>query len=220
MRRWLSARAVVRLVFFLMLVCSMWTTRPASAEPLCAGCEIQLGLGGTYHFWGSTDGVVVPLTVSWDENRYEVGVFRMATRQTLTASDTSSQQALADPYWGVSASRRWVLLERGPVRAFFGFGLAYRTESDALTATRWDFASQLGLRVRLPRNGSAMELTFRHWSNGGIKLPNRGQDFATLTFLLNPQFFRTARLDRGHDLPPIRGHESEAESPIVISAIR
>ena len=29
------------------------------------------------------------------------------------------------------------------------------------------------------------ELTFRHWSNGGIRLPNHGQDFVTLTIRLN-----------------------------------
>lgn len=190
-------------VLLLMLV-----TRPSSAEPLCASCEIQLGLGGTYHFWGSTDGVVLPLTVSWDANRYEVGVFRMASRQTLGKGGAS--QTLADPYWGVSASRRWVLAERGPVRAYFGFGLAYRQEADVLSATRWDFASQLGVRARLPQNGSAVELTLRHWSNAGIEQPNHGQDFATLTFLVNPQFFGTARRDQGRDLPFIHGRESQA----------
>ena len=181
-------RATVVRLGLLLALALMGATRIASAAPLCESCEIQMGVGGTYHFWGSTDGVVLPLTVSWGENRYEVGVFRMASRQTLSKNGTS--QALADPYWGVSASRRWVLYERGPVRGYFGLGLAYRQESDVLSATRWDFASQLGVRVRLPQRGSAMELTFRHWSNAGIKQPNHGQDFATLTFLLNPEFFR------------------------------
>jgi hypothetical protein len=127
--------------------------------------------------------VVLPVTLSWHENRYEVGVFRMATPQTLRKN--GALLTLADPYWGVSASRRWVLFEHGPVRGYFGFGLAFREKPDVLSATRWDFASQLGLRVRLPRSGSAVELTLRHWSNAGIKQPNHGQDFATLTFLLN-----------------------------------
>jgi hypothetical protein len=47
------------------------------------------------------------------------------------------------------------------------------------------------VRLRLPRSGSSVEFAMRHWSNGGVKLPNHGQDFATLTFLLNPQFFRS-----------------------------
>jgi hypothetical protein len=186
-----------------------------SAEPICPSCEVQLGLGGTYHFWGDTQGVVVPLTVSWDRSRYEVGVFRMASRQILPTRDPSVRDQI-DPYWGVSASRRWTLLERGPVRGFFGFGLSYRSQADALTATHWDFASQLGLRVRLPPKGSAVEFALRHWSNGGVREPNRGQDFATLTFLLNPQFFRTARLDRSRDIPLTRGDESESESSAAL----
>ncbi len=88
---------------------------------------------------------------------------------------------MANPYWGVSASRRWQLFARGPVSGFVGFGLAYRTESDDLSATHWDFASQLGARLRLPGGRSVVELSIRHWSNGGIKLPNHGQDFATVT---------------------------------------
>ena len=198
-----------RLASLLMLVGAMSVSRPASADPFCETCEVQLGLGGTYHFWGTTDGVVLPLTVSWDRNRYEVGVFRMANRQTLSSGNTDEREI--DPYWGVSASRRWVLLERGPVRGYFGFGLAYRSQSDVLTATRWDFASQLGLRVNLPHNGSAFEFTLRHWSNGGIRQPNRGQDFATLTFLLEPQYFRTAFLNRGHNIPITRGQASQVD---------
>jgi hypothetical protein len=195
-------------IFVVALLGLAGAPRAANAEALCASCEIQLGLGGTYHFWGGTDGVVVPLTVSWDDNRYEAGVFRMASRQTLDENGMS--QTLAKPYWGVSASRRWVLLERGPVRGYFGLGLAYRSATDVLSATHWDFASQLGMRVQLPRQGSAVEITFRHWSNAGIKQPNHGQDFATLTFLLNPQFFRAVRLDEGRDLPFIRSRHADA----------
>jgi hypothetical protein len=172
------------------LIYQVWAPQLAQAEPICSSCELRTGIGGTYHFWGSTGGVVLPLTVSWRESRYEVGFFRMATQQMLTRSDGQSAQVVADPYWGLSASRRWLLLDRGPARAFFGFGLAYRTESDILSATRWDFASQLALHVRLPRRGSAVEFALRHWSNGGAKQPNHGQDFVTLTFLLDPEFFR------------------------------
>jgi len=176
--------------YSLVLMFLMGAAHSVRADSFCEDCEVQMGIGGTYHFWGRTDGVVLPLTVSWHENRYEAGVFRMASPQTLGGSGGSDREKLADPYWGVSVSRRWVLLERGPVRGYFGFGLAYREKTDVLSATHWDFASQLGLRVKLPREGSAVELTFRHWSNAGIEQPNHGQDFATLTFLLNPTFFR------------------------------
>ena len=57
-----------------------------------------MGLGGTYHFWGSTNGIVLTLTVSWHDSRYEVGVFRMSTPQMLTRRDLPAQKVLAEPY--------------------------------------------------------------------------------------------------------------------------
>jgi hypothetical protein len=173
----------------LLLVCAAYAPRSADAQSLCGSCEVQVGLGGTYHYWGATGGVVLPVTVTWSENRYELGFVRVTTEQTLHESRSRNERLMADPYWGVSLSRRWQLFERGPVKGFFGFGLAGKTRSDELSTTRWDFASQLGLRFRLPGNRAMGELTMRHWSNGGIRLPNHGQDFATLTIRLNSGLF-------------------------------
>ena len=103
---------------------------------------------------------------------------------------------MADPYWGASLSRRWRLFEYGPVQGYFGFGLAGRSESDGLSATRWDFAEQLGLRFHLPGNRVIGDVTMRHWSNGGIRLPNHGQDFATVTFRLNSGIFGIGKTDQ------------------------
>ena len=36
----------------------------------------------------------------------------------------------------------------------------------------------------------------RHWSNGGIRLPNHGQDFATLTINLNSGLFGVSKADQ------------------------
>jgi hypothetical protein len=88
---------------------------------------------------------------------------------------------MANPSWGVSLARRWQLCGRGPASGFIGCGTAYRTETDELTVTHWNFAEQLGARYRLPGDRMAAELTVRHWSNAGIRLPNRSQDFPTLT---------------------------------------
>ena len=178
--------SVSQLVLLGSWACLACAPRLTNAQTVCESCEIQLGVGGTYHFWGRTGGVILPLSLMWDQSRYEFGVFRVATQQMLAETATRSQRLMAEPYWGVSVSRRWHLFARGPVRGFFGFGLAYKTESDALSVTRWDFASQFGIRVRLPGGRSAAELTIRHWSNGGVRLPNHGQDFATLTVRLDP----------------------------------
>jgi hypothetical protein len=40
------------------------------------------------------------------------------------------------------------------------------------------------------------EVTMRHWSNGGIRLPNHGKDFATLTLRINSGLFGFAEVDR------------------------
>jgi hypothetical protein len=105
-------------------------------------------------------------------------------------------RVMADPYWGLSLSRRWRLFERGPVRGFIGFGIAAKTESDQLSVTRLDFASQLGLRVRLPGDHVVAELTMRHWSNGGIRLPNHGQVSATLTVRLDTGLFGAGKAEQ------------------------
>jgi Lipid A 3-O-deacylase (PagL) len=159
--------------------------RLASAQSLCESCELQIGIGDTYHFWGTTGGVVLPITLNWSDSRYELGLFRLSTRQILYDAHYRYGRLMADPYWGLSLSRRWRLFDRGPVRGFFGFGIAAKTESDQLSVTRLDFASQFGVRFPLPGNRVVGELTFRHWSNGGIRLPNHGQDFVTFTVRLN-----------------------------------
>jgi hypothetical protein len=186
----------IKFGLLLLLVCAACAPRSADAQSLCQSCELQVGLGGTYHYWGTTGGVVVPVTMTWSENRYELGIVRVTTQQTLHESRARNERLMAAPYWGVSLSRRWQLFDRGPVKGFFGFGLAGKTKSDVLSATRWDFASQLGLRFRLPGNRAMAELTMRHWSNGGIRLPNHGQDFATLTIRLNSGLFGIGTADQ------------------------
>ena len=172
------------------------TPRIANAQSLCESCEAQVGVGVTYHFWGTTGGLVLPVTVNWSNSRYELGLFRISTQQVLYDAHYRYGHVMANPYWGLSLSRRWRLFDRGPVRGFFGFGIAAKTESDQLSVTRLDFASQLGLRFPLPGNRVVGELTFRHWSNGGIRLPNHGQDFLTLTVSLNSGLFGMDRREQ------------------------
>ena len=147
---------------------------------ICGSCEFHLGVGGTYHSFDGTGGVVIPMTVSWDRNRWEFGVFRFG-EQSSDDNDAGVDRVVARPYWGASLSRRFAFYERGPLRAVFGFGVSYRTEQDILSATHWNFSSQLGLRFQSPGFPVVFELSARHWSNGGVRTPNRGQDFTILT---------------------------------------
>jgi hypothetical protein len=150
------------------------------SRSVCASCEFHLGIGGTYHSFEGTGGVVIPMTVTWDRSRWEFGVFRFST-QTSDDNDAHVERLVARPYWGASLSRRFQLLERGPLRAIFGFGISYRTEQDILSATHWNFSSQLGLRYQSANFPAVFELSARHWSNGGVRTPNRGQDFTILS---------------------------------------
>ena len=181
----IRVKALVHGAALALLLIGAYAPRLASAESLCESCELQIGIGDTYHFWGTTGGVVLPIVLNWSDSRYEFGFFRLSSRQILYDAHSPYGRLMADPYWGVSLSRRWRIFTRGPVKGFFGFGIAAKTESDQLSVTRLDFASQLGVRFPLPGNRVIGELTFRHWSNGGIRLPNHGQDFVTLTIRLN-----------------------------------
>jgi hypothetical protein len=183
-------------VLLVLLIGALSTPTITKAQSLCESCEVQLGLGSTYHFWGPTGGLVLAATMNWDANRYELGVFRVASAQFLRDHAYPDGHRMADPYWGASLSRRWQVFEKGPVKGFVGLGLALKTESDQLSATRWDFAEQAGLRFRIPGQIAVGELTVRHWSNAGIRLPNHGQDFVTLTVRLNTGRFGVARADQ------------------------
>jgi len=167
---------------WLLAACAAVGPVHAEVLPGCQDCQLHLGLGGTYHFWSETGGTVIPLTLTWDRERYEVGVFRMATAQTLHERGWNGAHQMAEPYWGMSASRRWRLAQASGWRLSFGFGASYKTEADPLNATHWNFASQLVMRVQMPRSASDLELSMRHWSNAGIRLPNRGQDFFTVSY--------------------------------------
>jgi hypothetical protein len=142
-----------------LLLGAGYAPRFASAESLCESCELQVGIGETYHFWGSTGGVVIPITLNWSDSRYELGLFRLSRRQILYDAHYPNGRVMADPYWGLSLSRRWRIFTRGPVKGFFGFGVSAKNESDQLSITRLDFASQLGVRFPLPGNRVLGELT-------------------------------------------------------------
>jgi len=90
-------------------------------------------------------------------------------------------QVAADPYWGFSAMRRWQFLHRSWSRWYFGAGGSYKTETDHLNSTRWNFAYLLAVRFDLGSSDSLLEIATRHWSNADIKLPNRGQNFLTIS---------------------------------------
>jgi len=159
------------------------------AADFCSTCEVQLGIGATYHFWETTHSLVVPLTANFDRNRWEFGAFRFTGNQEFFDTTFNGHVRFATPYWGFSFSRRLELFRYEHWRLIIGLGASYKTQENTLSASRWNIAEQFGVRIT-PTKSYAIELIGRHWSNGGLKLPNHGQDFATLMFTVYPSLLR------------------------------
>jgi hypothetical protein len=149
----------------------------------CPKCKLLIGAGQTYQFWGWSDGVVLPVTLELDESRWELGAFRVATRQIAIGHGyPPPAYTSATPFWGYSAMRRWQFLHRSWLRLYAGVGGSYKTEIDTLDATRLNFSYLLAARFDLGSSGSLFEIAVRHWSNAYIKRPNIGENFLTLSF--------------------------------------
>ena len=173
-----APRIAAPITILIFLLNMLAVPSAAAGSDLCGGCELSLGVWGH----GQMGGLVLPATLTWDQGRYEVGIFRFTTDQRLYEDIWRKTRMLAEPYWGISASRRWALVTRPTWRLFFGFGASYKTQEDLLNSTHWNFASQLAVRLHHPAGkGADMEFAIRHWSNAGIRTPNRGQDFFVVT---------------------------------------
>jgi hypothetical protein len=162
---------------------------PVRAADFCSTCELQLGVGAAYHYWGYSGSFVVPVALNFDHDRWELGVFRFTHPQNYYDDTFKVHILWADAYWGASLTRRVELLKFQHWRLFAGLGAAYKSEENRQIASLWNFSEQVGIRY-LPAKGYSIELVGRHWSNAGLKLPNHGQDFVTVMFSVYPGFFQ------------------------------
>jgi hypothetical protein len=152
--------------------------------PACARADsdtaVMVGGGATVWPWHWTDGVVIPLLFELDGSRFELGAFRFATQQYLKSAGWPRNTVSAYPYWGLSAMRRWQILHRSRFKLYLGLGAAYRSETDLLVASKWNFAYLVAIRYS-PGSHVFLELGVRHWSDAWIRLPNRGQNMVLIT---------------------------------------
>jgi hypothetical protein len=155
--------------------------RAAEELPFCDDCNVLAGIGATYRYFQSSRGIVIPVTAVLDQDRYELGGFRFSSTQTFVSTHEHVSLTVP-PYWAASFTRRWRLLREPWGLVYLGLGASFKSQSDALNSTHWNFAPQLGVRFNVGGHGEILELTLRHWSNASIRFPNRGQDFATLSF--------------------------------------
>jgi len=143
--------------------------------------HLAVGAGMTYQYDGSKGTNLGVATWTSREDHYEVAAFRFFSPQTRRGDP------LAEPNWIFEASRRWrlhwKLIDHTGLDLFFGFGVAYKTKTDDLDGSNWNFAEQLGWRFPRMANGGRVEFALRHVSNAGLKKPNRGEDFLTLAYV-------------------------------------
>jgi len=69
-------------------------------------------------------------------------------------------------------------MQLGPVRTRYLWGVAYISQTDALLSSNMQFTHDLSLGLNDLKSG--ISLGYKHISNAGLKLPNRGRDFLTL----------------------------------------
>jgi hypothetical protein len=155
-------------------------TEEPSSSLHCPQCDVMVGAGATVWPWHWTDGVVLPALVELDGSRFELGAFRFATQQYLKSPGWPPYTVSAHPYWGFSAMRRWQVLHRSRFKLYLGLGVAYRSETDLLEASKWNFAYLVAVRYSLGRH-VFLELGARHWSDAWIRFPNRGQNVVLIT---------------------------------------
>src|SRR2546429_8098544 len=72
-------RERIKIGLALLLACAPCAPRSADAQSLCKSCEVQVGLGGTYHYWGTTGGLVLAGGVAGGGNRYGLEIARVTT---------------------------------------------------------------------------------------------------------------------------------------------
>jgi len=151
--------------------------------------------GGPIPFGGTTGGVVLPVAGDLERGNRTSWIRSRDYQQTLHESRSRQRALMADPYWGVSSSRRWQLFERVRFRIFDSDWPEKTSRRDLLSATRWDFLHpSWGCAFGLPGNRAMGELTMRHWSNAASDYRTTAQDFATLTIRLNRGYSASVQL--------------------------
>ena len=70
------------------------------AQSVCESCEVQIGVGETYHYWATTGSLVLPVSVTWSDNRYELAAFRFTDQQLLPYPGTHRERLMAESVLG------------------------------------------------------------------------------------------------------------------------
>jgi len=140
------------------------------------------GLGGTYTF-----GARLWAGIGSDDElgceSLRARVFRVASAQVLRDHAYPTGTSWLTPT-GSLPIRRWQVVEKGPVKGFVWVWASAKDGVGSMSATRWISQNSSGCAFGFPER-SPWRVDRAALSNAGIRLPNHGQDFVTLTIRLN-----------------------------------
>jgi len=136
-----------QLALLLVLAWAQYAPRSANAQSFCASCECQIGVGGTIHFWARQ---AARSSTVGDVERKPLRTRIVSRDRSTDAHDRASRTIEC---W-LSLLGTLTLAPVAAVRKRPGkdssVRIAGKTKSDELSATRWAYASQLGLRFGCP----------------------------------------------------------------------
>lgn len=176
----------------------------ASGAAVCAASAQAATVGagtGIASYHNHNTGWVLPIVYAPRSERYEWGL-TWFSRQYQTPRGGSGPQDLkvnlAPGQFVATVSRRWVLRREHRLQPLLAFGIAYLSaqpcsgEPDLpppapkgsvpvacnyLLGTHFNFTEQVGVRIPLTAQRNwHLEVTGRHFSNGGLDKLNRGQN--------------------------------------------
>jgi hypothetical protein len=82
---------------------------------------------------------------------------------------------------GFTAASTGIRVDPGTVYAEMLWGVALITSPDSMLSTAYEFTNDTVIGIR-DSKGRAFGIGYKHFSNAGIQLPNKGRDFVLIHF--------------------------------------
>jgi hypothetical protein len=173
--------------------------------------EVHVGAGvGLQLRWPHVAGKLVPASVTWKDDRYELfgGYFQDAQVNGYRLGGYPAHIGWAPQHRIFALSRRFNVVETSRWRAFLAIGVAYKDTRlchsidaandrtvtldyfepvyhgcDKLNGSHLNYLPQFGVRYYNANRSQGIELAFKHVSNAGLASPNVGENFLALELI-------------------------------------
>lgn len=156
----------MKYLFLLILLCS----------PICRAYELGLKYGLGFGMPGQVD-ISESKLLSFELTNELGRLFRHKLSYGAWFDPQPDFKRTSASFGSYSVGLR---VEPGPLYFENYFGLSLISQTDSMLSTNFEFTEELGFGVR-DKEGRFFGVEYRHFSNAGLQLPNKGRDF----FLLN-----------------------------------